>query len=392
MYRLIILSLSTLYLLNAQTYQELLTQALQNNVTLQIAQSKERAVMLEGAIKTRRKNPNLELEVSDYLELGSNRFNAINDFGVKAGVTQELLLPKVKKDIEHLTQAKIKVANQNHKLLKSEFIYRFTLYYLEYKNRLKKRLFLKEALGVSNEILETVQLHYEHGAIPKSEFLQSRLNTRELLNQIDELNLQIAQKKDAFFSFANIKSSQTINTSYAISLKNRKAKHPFIQLKEQEQALSNAKLKLLSHPIESIELFSEIEKEPNEDIFRVGISIPLPLYNHKSQEKELVKIERNQQQLQQKSQERLLNIKLEQLKNRQEQISQAKEQYQKRLEEQEQLFLMYKQGYEVAKVNLIELQKSQQQRIKIQKKIAILEMKYKKNIVKINYLRGAYSE
>ncbi len=392
MYRLVFISLFSLPSFSTQSYQEILDKALQKNITLQIAQRKESIIALEGKIETRRKNPNLELEVSDFLELDRNRFGAINDFGLRAGVSQELLLPKVKKEIEHLTQAKMGVAKENYTLLKSEFIYQFTLKYLAYRNALKKESFLEEALHISNEILETVKIRYEHGAVPQSEFLQSRLDTRQLLNRIDELRLETSTKRDDFLLFANIQQNIDIDEGYVVHLKKSSWRDPFKKLKVQEERLSTATLKRLSHTIEMIELFSEIEKEPQEDIFRVGISVPLPLYNTKSQERALAKIARSTQIAKQESREYLVGIRLQQLKKKQKQIKETKEQYQKRLDEQEQLFEMYKQGYDFAKVNLFKLQESQKRMVEIQERLSLLEMRYEKNIVTINYLKGAYHE
>jgi len=392
MYRLLFISLFSLPSFSTQSYQEILDKALQKNITLQIAQRKESVIALEGKIETRRKNPNLELEVSDFLELDRNRFGAINDFGLRAGVSQELLLPKVKKEIEHLTQAKMGVAKENYTLLKSEFIYQFTLKYLAYRNALKKESFLEEALHISNEILETVKIRYEHGAVPQSEFLQSRLDTRQLLNRIDELRLETSTKRDDFLLFANIQQNIDIDEGYVVHLKKSSWRDPFKKLKVQEERLSTATLKRLSHTIEMIELFSEIEKEPQEDIFRVGISVPLPLYNTKSQERALAKIARSTQIAKQESREYLVGIRLQQLKKKQKQIKETKEQYQRRLDEQEQLFEMYKQGYDFAKVNLFKLQESQKRMVEIQERLSLLEMRYEKNIVTINYLKGAYHE
>jgi multidrug resistance efflux pump len=87
-----------------------------------------------------------------------------------------------------------------------------------------------------------------------------------------------------------------------------------------------------------------------------------------------------------------VGIRLQQLKRKQEQIKETKEQYQKRLDEQEQLFEMYKQGYDFAKVNLFKLQESQKRMVEIQESLSLLEMRYEKNIVTINYLKGAYHE
>ena len=53
---------------------------------------------------------------------------------------------------------------------------------------------------------------------------------------------------------------------------------------------------------------------------------------------------------------------------------------------------MYQQSYKLAKVNLIKLQKVLERIVETEKKLLANRFSIKENIIKINYLQGAYSE
>ncbi|MCK5854721.1 MAG: TolC family protein [Sulfurovaceae bacterium] len=382
----------SLSILSANDYHTLLNKALNRSVALQISQTKQQQISLNGEIAVRYENPKVELEIANFINVSSNGMEMINEVGVRTGVSQKLLLPVVKKDMNALSIRKISVANQNHNILKSEFIYKFTMSYLDYKHTLHRQTLLTDLVMFSDEALENIMLRYQHGAIAKSKYLESKQQHTQMLNSIYTLKREIVQKRSDFLIFANLDSRTVIDTTYSIRLEEGKKEHQLIKLKEQEEALSHAKLKLLSHSIQTVELFSEIEKEPNEDIFHVGISISIPIFNDKEQEKQLAKIELTNHKLERNNQKRILKTTLNQLYDRQKQIELMRENHTTILTQEDELLGMYQQSYNLAKVNLSKFQNSRQKMIKIKEQIALLDADYEKNILKINYLRGVYSE
>ena len=55
-----VIALFLVVCLEAQNYEELLNQAIQNNVNLQLIQSQQEHIYLNGEIDRRYKNPNIE--------------------------------------------------------------------------------------------------------------------------------------------------------------------------------------------------------------------------------------------------------------------------------------------------------------------------------------------
>jgi len=385
----IIIGLSLVAQLYAQSYEELLEQAVNNNINLQLIQNKQEQISLSGEIERRYKNPNLELEIADF---SSQFFTKSNSFGGRVGISQAILLPHIKKDKEVITHTQIEVAQKQYKLEKSNFIYNFNMKYLAYKKAQKLAKLQSQSVALSSEILETVTQRYQEGAVAKSDYLEASLEYNKTKNKKENLLFKVAKAKNELFVFANISNQRSIESEHLFLPSQKNLSHPSIELSHAKNQVSQAKIELLKHSIDSVELFSELESEPNQDVFRVGVSITLPIFNSNRQERQLEKINIANQKLFSQNKESILMLQVEQLKSENIQLEKLKENYQSRIISQEQLFEMYKQSYTIAKVNLLKLQQTKKRRIQNQEKILETNFAIEQNIIKTNYLQGAYSE
>lgn len=168
--------------------------------------------------------------------------------------------------------------------------------------------------------------------------------------------------------------------------------HPLLSVSKEQEKLAKAKERMVSHNIESVSFFSELETEPSEDIFRVGVSIALPMFNQKSEEKQLAKIEQANAKLLFKSQEKSLKIEIEQLKNERAMLEGLLVDHEGLRVEQNELLETYKRGYGIAKINLLEVQMTKQSLIDNEESIIKIKMAIERNIVKMNYLKGVRYE
>jgi cobalt-zinc-cadmium efflux system outer membrane protein len=384
-----VIALFLVVCLEAQNYEELLNQAIQNNLNLQLIQSQQEKVSLNGEIAKRYKNPNLELEIADF---SSQFVTKSNSFGAKIGVSQSIPLPHIQKDRESITQNQINVVQKQYSVEKSNFIYGFNLKYLAYKKAQNLLALHEKSIMLSKEILETVNQRYQEGAVAKSDYLEAKLEYSRTQNRRANLLFDESKTKNELLAFSNITNAEFIESGHLFLLAQQTLPHSTIELGKAKNQVSQAKLELLQHSIESIEFFSELEKEPDQDIFRVGVSIPLPTFNTKNEEKQLEKIKIANQTLRIVNQERLLLLEIEQLKSENSQLEQLKQRNQSLISSQEELFNMYQQSYRIAKVNLLKLQQIKEQRIINQEKILESNFAIEQNNIKINYLQGAYSE
>jgi outer membrane protein TolC len=384
-----VIALFLVVCLEAQNYEELLNQAIQNNLNLQLIQSQQEKVSLNGEIAKRYANPNLELEIADF---SSQFVTQSNSFGAKIGVSQSIPLPHIQKDRESITQNQINVVQKQYSVEKSNFIYGFNLKYLAYKKAQNLLALHEKSIMLSKEILETVNQRYQEGAVAKSDYLEAKLEYSRTQNRRANLLFDVSKTKNELLAFSNITNAEFIESAHLFLLAQQTLPHSTIELGKAKNQVSQAKLELLQHSVESIEFFSELEKELDQDIFRVGVSIPLSTFNTKNEEKQLEKIKIANQTLRIVNQERLLLLEIEQLKSENSQLEQLKQSNESLISSQEELFNMYQQSYRIAKVNLLKLQQIKEQRILNQEKILESNFAIEQNNIKINYLQGAYSE
>ena len=375
--------------IEAQTYEQLLQQAIENSVNLQTIHNQQEQISLEGEIDRRYENPNLELEIADF----SPQFiRQKNQFGTRIGISQSLPLPHILEDKKSITQNKIEVAQESYKIQKSKFIYAFNLRYLAYK-KAKHRLDLAyKALKLSKDVLETVNKRYQEGAVAKSDQLEAKLDYKKIENQLESLSFKVSKAKNSLLYYAKSKSEEAIELEQSFILLRNRTLNPIIRLNEAKNRVSQAKIELFGHSVNSIEVFSELEQEPDQNIFRVGVSIALPTFNNREQEKQLEKIKIANQTLRIFAQKRAVNLQVQQLTNENRKLKNLRESSHNLISSQQELFDIYKRSYRISKVNLLKLQQSKEQQVLLLKKILEIDFALERNNIKINYLQGAYSE
>jgi len=384
-----IIGLSFLAMLHAQTYEELLEQAISNNLDLQLMQNRIKAIELEGKIDTRLKNPNVELEIS---KIPNRRLLSLLDTGVRTGISQELLLPWVKSDKEALSKIEVSVAHEHYKLKRLVFVYEFNSLYIEYKKAIEKESLAQKGIKISNTILAIVEARFGGGKIAKSELLQAQIELQSAKSLQKHLELESEKAKNRLLLFANVDSSTEVEVEHRFVPTQNSNPHPLLNIAQQKQRVAKLELDIASHPIETVELFSEIEAEPEQDVFRVGVSIPLPVFNNKSEEKQLAKLKLNNQKLAFSKQERALKLEIEQLQNEIILEKKTKSSYLTLLSKQEKLLDMYAKSYSIAKVNLLKLNDLKKELLLNRGKVLECNFAIEQKNIKISYLQGAYSE
>ena len=385
----IVIGLFIVLNLHAQTYEELLNRAIEKSLQLKVVQSRQEEVSLQGQIDRRFKNPNLELEIADF---SSKFLTQSNEFGVRVGVSQSILLPHIREDKKRIEVREFNVEKERYFVEKSKFIYRFNLKYLAYKDALKKLELYNRVVSISTNLLDAVRSRYQEGAVAKSEFLEMNLKHRDMLNEKEMLDFKLTESKNSLLSFALLSDVVEIDGSYQFRLLDIQKTHSLIKLNQAKERVSQEKLELLRHSLESIEVFSELEREPDQDVFRIGISIDLPTFNLKSEERQLEKIKIANQKLRIAEQEKLLTIQIAQLKYEVSKLKALNDEYRSSILEKKELFEIYKKSYELAKVNFLKLQKTLQNIVTTEEKILENSLSIEESIIKINYLQGGYSE
>jgi cobalt-zinc-cadmium efflux system outer membrane protein len=200
-------------------------------------------------------------------------------------------------DREKLGTATQKEAENFVALKRAEFIKNLALLYLNYKSSAMYEKLVNEEFFIAKKIADISQERYKAGTIARVKYLQAKVDLRGAKNN---LAIKKAEKLSAYYlllAFAGEKEDVIIGDDYSFSVNNTKqkisssAELAYLQSKEQK----NQKEAILSsNKIEWMNLYAEYEKEPQQSITRVGVDIPLALFNNKKEEKRIAELQSKQ--------------------------------------------------------------------------------------------------
>jgi hypothetical protein len=142
----------------------------------------------------------------------------------------------------------------------------------------------------------------------------------------------------------------------------------------------------------SYSLLGELEKEPDQSIARIGISLPIPLFNQNREEKALATIKMRQAELDQEYLQANETMQREALTYS---IRELTTQYQslKVLEkEQKELMELFEEGYRISKGSLLDLMLTKQKLVNTWKSLLSTHKMVNDQRIELNYLQGKYNE
>ena len=382
--------LLTTLTLCAQDFESFKEDALQNSPYLQANSLKVQSAQAVSKITMRYKNPTLGLEASQFSQNGTGS----NESGFRVWFRQPLRLWGVGDDRENLAQSQQQSAKTSVSLSRAAFIRDLSLRFVAYKRLVALKNLALEELAISQKIAEISKARFEHGTIARVKYLQAKLDVKRIDNSVDTLDLA---KTDAYYNllaFAGLKQQRAIETDYNFTLqKNGKSfNSPELAFLAAEKKVATAKAELNTNKLEWINIRAEFEKEPNQNIYRVGVRIPLAVFNAKKEEKQIAKLQAQTKAFLYKQKESANNFTLKKIARLIEKLTALQKSTQELQTSQNELLLMYEDGYKIANINLIELQLIKNQMISTKEKLIEIQTQKEKNIIGYNYLTGAYNE
>lgn len=378
------LMLSSLY---AKSFDEFLQIALQQNPKIATQSYRVEEVMLQGEINQRLENPSLELELSQF-----DRVNSESEQGFRTGISQDIWLPSTIEAKNKLTNATVAFEKSKMQVDRATFIRDISLEYLNYVHRNKLLHLAKESIELETSIYNLSRERYKVGSIAKGVILQSEIAYKRANERYKRINLAHLQSYYALLKSARINEKILIDTSHHFTIEGKKQQNPELLTIEQEQRRAEAELELSSQTLQSIGLFGEYEKEPEEDIYRMGVSFPLPIFNDRSEEQKVARLKLKSQELTLSQNKKQLGISLSKLQEEYTHLQQLQHSNEEILGDEKALMSMYREGYRISKVNLTELQTIKNALISTQKRLINIKIALYQNTILQNYLQGAYNE
>ena len=379
-------------ILNAEDFKYLLDKALKSNSNIKSSEMEVELAKEKGSILTRYDNPIVDFNYSNYrLKETKNKEN-----GQGISLTQKIIPWNVANDKERLSEATIKNEVDKYNLDKQEFIKELSIRYTIYAKSKSFLEVMKESHKIAIKVYEISNERYKVGAISKAELLQSEIELMEIKKKKDELNLEVMSNYYDLIKFAGIEETQNLDldSNYKFKITNNTSleKNPFINAEESKKEMLLAESKLNSNIIDSFDLTYSYSEEPDQVVNQIGISLPLPIFNTKSEESKIAKLTAMKMNLSVNREKHLASIEYEKLIKERVLLDNLKIENEKVLKLQINSLEMLMEKLKISQVSILDIHNSKAKVIQTMTDIVSIETALNQNAISINYMTGEYND
>ncbi|CAA6807477.1 MAG: Unknown protein [uncultured Campylobacterales bacterium] len=323
-------------------------------------------------IKSRYENPNLEMAGSK----DEYSISLTQPFRLSSGSLKEY----EQKSFAYLDASNIFDIAQLQKNLSFE--------YLRYSYLYKKMNLKKEELDINKKILNISKVKSNTGSISDIEYLESKISYKIANSEYKMSKIEYLNQYYLLLKLSNTKEEVDIHPEYSFTLIVTNNKNPELLKVEKKSELLGHEASLSK--TKYFDIFSEYESE--NEAFRIGIDLPLRIFDNKSEEKQILKLKAKTKKLLATNLSLQNNIELKRLEEELISLDFLILDLESILELNSRLFDTYSQSYKISKTNFLKLQDIKNKVIRVKQEILSVNNKKESNIIKQNYLRGAYNE
>jgi len=269
-------------------------------------------------------------------------------------------------------------------------------FYTEYVYQSKLLSLLQEEYKLSNKVNNIVKQRYENGSENKVAYLQVKTDTLSLKTEMFTTKQEMNALYYQLLAIAGLTKKVHLEKQfiYPISSQILTSSHtnPKQQILQAKEKLLESQIRMNESSIESYDLYSSIEDEPDQSIVRVGISIPLPIFNDKSEEKMLAKLQREQLTLDSEQLEIDIFTQKERLKSS---IKELNNQYQalKTLKKEQQLLNdLLQEGYKISQGSIFIMMNAKNRLIQTQKSLLQTQKNINNKKIDLRFIQGQYND
>ncbi|WP_373001576.1 TolC family protein [Sulfurimonas sp.] len=373
----------------AQNFDAFLDNALKNSPYLKSSNLSLSQAREQGSVITRYKNPSLELEYSAF-----KPDNSSDDNGYRAAFTQPVRLWGVGSDSEAYADATLQKAASDYSLTYAEFTRDISMLYTEYANQRKKLELAGEELEIAKHIYDISKERNSAGTISRGVMLQAQVDYEMVEIKAQALNITIQETYFKLLKFAGISKEVELDFKHEFKLDSDadSLNNPNINYLKSYKEEAKASSQINSNKVKWVDLTAEFENEPDQNIMRVGASIPLAIFNTSSEEMQIAKLEADKTELLIENEKAKISIENIKLKKQRKLLVLLKNKNEETLKTQTKLLKMFEDGYKIASTNLLELQNIKNRVIKTKESLIKIDTALNQNAITTNYIAGAYNE
>ena len=377
--------------LNAEDFKYLLNKALESNSNLKSSEIEVQLAKENGSTLTRYDNPIIEFSYADY----KSKEKGNKEKGQGVSITQKIVPWNVANDKTDLSDAIIKNEVDKYNLDKQEFIKELSLKYTIYAKNKSFLEVIKESQKIATKIYDISNEKYKLGAISKADLLQSEIELIDIKKKENEINLEIMSSYYDLMKFAGIEEQYfNLDSDYKFNITNNAnlERNPFIISEESKKKMLLAESELNSNLIDSFDLIYSYSEEPDQTVNQIGISLPLPIFNSKSEESRIAKLTAMKMDLSVNNQKQQLSMEYERLVKERKLLDDLKVENENVLKLQMESLKMLIEKLKISQISIIDIQNSKMKLIQTMTDLINVETVLNQNAISINYITGEYND
>ena len=345
----------------------------------------------KNALSLRTANPTLDLEVSSFGNPYSDK-----SYGFAIGASQTIRTNSYLEALKHQAKAQTLLAQAYQVEGKARYLQTLELLYSEYAYKSAMLSILKKELSLSDEITRISKGRYLDGSEAKVRYLEAKTRALKLKSTLHTSKREIRTLHYQLLTMAGLTRNVPLAPRFIYPIsKHHKRKtrdHSKSRILKAKEKLYDAQTEIAEQSYTSYNLRAGIEKEPDQSILRVGVSIPLPLRHHNEEEKALNKIKLRQLKLDRAQLAEKIDADKKIYRSAIEELSTQYHALKMLLKEEKAIASLRAEGYKIAQSSLLELVRSRKDVLETKK--SMLQTQKESNYAQIHLrlLQGGYHD
>jgi len=373
------------------SYQQFKKNAQKNAKILQRQTLSLKTTQEENKILLRTQNPIFGLEASRF-----NPDTVNSTFQYSGSISQTVRTSNYYGGLEDKANASTLLQQAYVREGEAGYLRTLEKLYTAYVYQSKLLFLLQQEYKLSTKVTGIVKQRYKNGSENRVAYLQAKTDTLSLKTQMFTTKQDMNSLYYQLLAIAGLTKKISLEKRfiYPVSTKvegtsNINTKQQIIEAKVK---LLECKMRMNESSIESYELYGAIEDEPDQSIIRVGIAIPLPIFNNKSEEKTLAMLQQQQLTLDNEqltidihSQKEMIKASIRELNNQYYALKTLKK-------EQQVLNDLLQEGYKIAQGSIFIMMNAKNKLIQTQKSLLQTQKIINNQKIELRFIQGQYND
>ncbi len=372
-------------------YHTFKTKALKHTMILKQQHLTLQAVQAKNSIALRTANPTLSFELSHYDAKGAER-----RLGYTTEISQSVRTGSYLDALRSKADATKRLAEALVTEGRAGYLKELEMLYTAYVYECKMLKLLEEEYKLSQKVTEMVKARYKGGSEKKVAYLRAKAQTLRLKTQRYATQQERTRRYHQLLAIAGLRKKVKLTQRFiypvSAKIRIRHTPSPKEQILKAKIERYRSEYRINQSRLRNYELYAGAEREPEQSIFRVGVSLPLPLFNDRSEERALAKLKMAQTRLESqqlaldtKAQKQILRSSIRTLTAQYHALKALQKQ-------QKELVALLQEGYEIAQGSLFELMGEKQNLIQTKKALIETDKMRNEAIIALHFLQGTYNE